>query len=171
MKRVTGCRASPLGCTGLSRPGAQQESGPEKRRPVLRPFFAPQGRANPRGPAPSESSPHEVVFVRVSTETSGSSAGRWRGKPRLHILPSVSKVTPNTMRARPLPLVAPRVQRLDRDLKVGGYLGWRGQTPGPPCRLCRFISHTTRHRGDEGSAGQCRVCSPAARTIRCPADG
>lgn len=36
----------PAGATRFSR--ARQESGPEKRRRVLRPFFAPQGRANPR---------------------------------------------------------------------------------------------------------------------------
>lgn len=129
-------------------PLARQESGPEKRRPVLRPFFAPQGRANPRVSVLSESSRGEVMF-RSRFEDVRSSAGR-RREPRLHILPAVSEVAANTMRARPLPLVSPHVQRPHRNLKVGRDIDWRGQTSGPSRRPSPLVSNAARHHADDG---------------------
>jgi hypothetical protein len=68
-----------------------------------------------------------------------SAAGRLRREPGLHILPSVSEMTANTMRARALPLVAPCVQGPYGDLKVGGDLGWRCQASRPGRRPSGFV--------------------------------
>jgi Sigma-70, region 4 len=126
---------------------ARQESGPEKRRPVLRPFSAPQGRANPRVSGLNESS--RVVVVSPASRFRGRTRAGRRRQPRLHVLPAVSEMGANAMRPRPLPLVAPRVQRLHRNPKVASDLGWRGQPSGAGRRRSRFVSRTTQHRSDE----------------------
>jgi hypothetical protein len=79
-------------------------------------------------------------------------------------------MTANTMRARALPLVTPRVQRPHRYLKVSGDLGWRCQrrasvvalpasSPAPPGIV------TTRVAPSSDAFAQ-----PASATSRDPAD-
>jgi hypothetical protein len=54
-----------------------------------------------------------------------------RREPRLYVLPTVSEMAANSMRARTLPLVAPSTQGLHWHLKIGRYFDRRGQTRIP----------------------------------------